>query len=195
MPRSLADAARSSRREAPGILAFVGVICATFFLQDALGLLDFALEARTRRGLAGIVLMPFLHGDLEHLTSNALPLTVLLFLLAGSRARSSLVVVSLLLTSGFALWLSGASGVRYVGASMLIFALLAFLILSGFLERRLVPLLVACIVAVLYGSAAPRGLLDFRPEVSEYAHFVGAAIGAIAAALLVRRPARKVSAY
>lgn len=178
------------RDEAPGVLVFVAAIGLSFILQQPLGLLRAALEPRSVDGLLGILAMPFLHGDLAHLTGNLVPLTVLLLLLAGSQARSARVVTTLLLGSGVLLWLTGAEQSRYIGASMLVFGLLAFLMLSGIFERRLVPILVALLVLVLYGGTALRGLLDFQAGVSEFAHFCGAAVGALLAWTMTRRKRR-----
>ena len=47
----------------------------------------------------------------------------------------------------------------HIGASGLIFALIAFLIVSGFLERRLVSFAVAVLVGFIYGGTLVSGVL------------------------------------
>lgn len=75
----------------------------------------FGLVPRTVNGLAGIVTMPFLHGGWHHLLRNTVPLCLLLFLLAGSRARSDRIVMGLVLVGGTLLWLFGRGGRVHVG--------------------------------------------------------------------------------
>lgn len=183
----------SFRTQLPSILAFVGSIWLLFFLQEPLALLEYALVPRELHGAVGVVLMPFLHGDLAHLAGNTPPLLVLLSLLSSSRARLWPTVALLLLGSGVILWLTGFSDHRYIGASMLVFALLAFLIVSGIRERRMIPILVAVLVAVLYGSMAIAGIFAFRHEVSEYAHLVGLATGGLLAGTVGTRRTVEIS--
>ncbi|MCU0979387.1 MAG: hypothetical protein MUF25_09500, partial [Pirellulaceae bacterium] len=45
----------------------------------------------------------------------------------------------------------------HVGASGLIFGLIAFLIVSGFREKRIVPLIASLIVGFLYGGTSKIG--------------------------------------
>ena len=80
--------------------------------------------------------MPFLHANLHHILSNTFPLFILLVLLAGSKARSWEIVVDIVLLGGALLWLFGRPG-DVIGASGLIFGLIAFLILSGFWKSEL----------------------------------------------------------
>jgi len=79
-------------------------------------------------------------------------LIVLLFLLTGSRARSWVIAIEITILSGVILWIFGRNA-NHVGASALISGLIAFLILGGFFERRLVPIVVAVVTFVLYGGS------------------------------------------
>lgn len=140
----------------------------------------FGLRPRTIGGLIGVPLMPFLHGGWGHLISNTIPLTVLLVLLAGSRANSIAIVVGLVLLGGILLWLLGRNSI-HVGASGLVYGLIAFLIASGFFERRLVPLLIAFLVLFLYGGTMLWGVL---PSMNQGVSWDGHLFGAIAGGLL-----------
>jgi membrane associated rhomboid family serine protease len=71
--------------------------------------------------------MPFLHANLQHIDSNTLPIFILLILLAGSKANSWEVVLEVVLLGGVFLWPFGRPA-THVGASSLIFGLMAFLI-------------------------------------------------------------------
>jgi membrane associated rhomboid family serine protease len=63
----------------------------------------------------------------------------------------------------------------------------AFLILSGFLERRIVPLVVALFVGFLYGSSLIMGVLPrLGSQISWDGHLCGAIAGGIVAYALTR---------
>ena len=126
--------------------------------------------------------LPFIHGGFGHLLGNTIPLAILLTLLAGSRSSSWLVVVELVLLGGGLLWCFGRSSATHVGASGLIYSLIAFLIVSGLLEKRLVPLGIAILVGFLYGTTLIFGVLpSFAQHISWDGHLFGAIAGAIVA--------------
>ncbi|MGC8643469.1 MAG: rhomboid family intramembrane serine protease, partial [Isosphaeraceae bacterium] len=154
----------------------------------------YGVVPRTAIGLVGIPAMPFLHANLHHLISNTIPLFVLMILLAGSRAESSEVVAIIALLGGFLLWIFGRPAV-HIGASGLISGLTAFLILSGLLEQRLIPLLVAILVGFLYGGSLTLGVVpQLGSNVSWDGHLCGAIAGGMVAYALGRgcrgRPAQ-----
>ena len=183
MSKPLSD---SVTEEFQGILAFVGAIwavsLASFFLPWLKGL---GLVPRSLSGLIGIPMMPFLHGSLGHLISNTIPLIVLLTLLAGSKAKSWEIVASIIGLNGLLLWLVGRTAV-HVGASGLVFGLATFLMLSGFLERRIIPMIIAVVVALMYGMSLVFGMVPrFGSSVSWDGHICGAIAGGVVAYLLV----------
>ncbi|MEZ6128737.1 MAG: rhomboid family intramembrane serine protease [Planctomycetaceae bacterium] len=176
--------------ELNGVLVFVGLIWAVF-LMDAILPGDFnqyGLVPRHVSGLAGIVTMPFLHGSWSHLLGNTVPLVVLLTLLAGSRANSFRIVLRLILSGGALLWLLGRSDSIHVGVSGLIYGLMAFLIVAGFREGRLIALGVALLVGFLYGATLISGVLPFgvADGVSWDGHLTGAIAGVIVAVTSVK---------
>jgi membrane associated rhomboid family serine protease len=123
---------------------------------------------------------------LQHILSNTVPLFVLLMLLAGSRAESWEVVVLITFLGGLLLWIFGREAI-HIGASGLISGLAAFLILSGFLERRIIPLLIALLVGFLYGSVLVMGVIPrIGSQVSWDGHLCGAIAGGIVAFALAR---------
>jgi len=74
-----------------------------------------------------------------------------------------------------------------VRASGLIFGLIAFLIVSGFREKRIVPLIVSVIVGFLYGGTLLSGVLPrLGSQVSWDGHLFGAIGGGIIAYVLTR---------
>lgn len=175
------------REELPYVILFVTAIWAVFFLDRFLPLEKLGLVPRDLDGLLGIVTMPFLHSNWQHLTNNTVPLLVLLTLLAGSRADSRVVVVLVAVLGGVLLWLFGRGYAIHIGASTLVFGLASFLIVSGFWERRTVPLLVSIVVAVLYGGTLLYGILPWQRGVSWDGHLFGALAGVAVAWLLVKK--------
>ena len=181
------------QQEIKGVVAFVAVIWAAFLVgrvvpydENSLG-----VTPRTARGLIGIVAMPFLHLDLKHLTANTLPLFFLLILLAGSKTRSWQVVIGIVLLGGLLLWLFGRHA-THIGASGLIFGLMAFLIVSGLIERRIVPLLISLLVGFLYGGSLLTGIVpQIGSQVSWDGHLFGAIAGGIVAYLLEKNQIQK----
>lgn len=176
----------SIRQELPLVLLFVGLIWLVFLLDRFLPLEQFGLVPRDGSHIVGIITMPFLHGNLEHLMSNTVPLLILLTLLAGSRANSRMIVLVIVLLGGGLLWLFGRGAALHIGASGLVFGLAVFLIVSGLLERRLLPLLIAAFVAFMYGSSLLSGILPWQQGVSWDGHLFGGIAGALAAVFLVR---------
>ncbi len=181
------DSSHTIRQELSGVVLFVAAIWAVFFASLGFPRLDsYGVVPRTTVGLVGIGTMPFLHANLHHLLSNTVPLFVLLVLLAGSRAESWEVVAFIAVLGGALLWIFGRPAV-HIGASGLISGLAAFLILSGFLEQRIIPLLIALLVGFLYGGSLLLGVVPrVGSEISWDGHLCGAVAGGIVAYALTR---------
>lgn len=175
-----AEHVHSLQRDFKGIAVFVGLIWLVFVLDRFLPLENFGLIPRTLRGLVGVVTLPFLHGDLQHLIGNSTPLIVLLLLLAGSRANSIDIVVLVSVLAGVVLWLFGRTAI-HIGASVLVFGLVGFLVCAGFFEKRLLSAVIAIGVAVVYGSTLLTGILPTGGGVSWEGHLFGAIAGGLVA--------------
>jgi membrane associated rhomboid family serine protease len=168
------------------VLAFVGLVWLIFVIGQIppFDLESFGVTPRTLRGLVGIPAAPFLHENLAHLVSNTAPLTVLLLLLAGSKAQTWTVVAYIVLLSGALLWLFGRPA-THIGASSLIYGLIAYLLVSGIREARFIPLIIAIVVGFLYGGTLAAGVLPrWGSHVSWEGHLFGAIAGAAIAWLL-----------
>lgn len=178
--------------EIRGVLIFLGVVWGVFLINLVLpySLNSLGLTPRHLLGLSGVVTMPFLHSSWGHLLSNTIPLFVLLTLLAGSRTGTWEVVAGIVVLSGLLLWLIGRPG-THVGASALIFGLIVFLIASGLLEKRVMPLVIAILVGFLYGGTLLWGILPhFGEAVSFEGHLCGAVAGGVIAWTLQKRSQR-----
>ena len=179
-------AKHSVREEINGVLAFVGIIWCVFVVGHILPfrLESFGVTPRTLQGLVGIPAAPFLHANLSHLISNTIPLTVLMLLLAGSKAESWKIVAYIVFLSGALLWLFGRPA-THIGASSLIYGLIAYLIVSGVCERRIGPMITSMLVGILYGGTLALGILpSWKSHISWEGHLFGAIAGATIAYLL-----------
>jgi len=178
-------ARRNLGEEIEAVLAFLGVIWAVFLISLAVpAVARLGLEPRTASGLVGIVAMPFLHGSFGHLIGNTITLFVLTAILAASRPHWRRIVAEIIVLSGSLLWVFGRPAI-HIGASGLVLGLVAFLIVSGLVERRPTALLVSLIVGFLYGGTLIAGVVPgLDPGVSWDGHLCGAAAGTLTAAAL-----------
>jgi membrane associated rhomboid family serine protease len=144
------------------------------------------ITPRDTDGLVGILLAPLLHGGFGHLAGNTVPLLVLGFLLLLSGVPRALAVTAVVwLTAGAGVWLVGASGV-HLGASVLVFGWLAFLLVRGVFARNLGQVALGLVLLVVYGGVL-WGVLPGDPGVSWEGHLFGA-LGGIGAAAVLARP-------
>ena len=187
------NASHTIREELLYILLFIFVIWAVFVLTCIFPSLDkFGVVPRMASGLIGIPLSPFLHASFHHLFGNTIPLFILLALLAGSKARSWEIVLYVALLGGSLLWIIGRSMVNgrptvHIGASGLIFGLIAFLIVSGLLEKRIVPLFISLVVGFFYGGTLLSGIVpQVNPIISWDGHLCGAIAGGLVAYYLTK---------
>ncbi|MCB5280837.1 MULTISPECIES: rhomboid family intramembrane serine protease [unclassified Arthrobacter] len=147
----------------------------------------FGLRPRSPDGILDILTFPLLHANLAHLFSNTLPLIIFgfLVLLSGLRVFFTTLALSWL-ASGAAVWLIGGLRVT-VGASGLVFGLLAFLLVRGFFNRNWWQILLSVVLFLSYGGILFGVLPTVTAFISWQAH-LGGAIGGVLAALLLRSP-------
>ena len=144
-------------------------------------LTGYGIIPRTVPGLIGIVCSPLLHAGPAHLLANALPLFILLVLLFWDRHYyPGLTVCSIWFFSGLGTWLIGRGGKVHIGASSIIFGLVAYLILAGFMMRSWRSAIVAIIVLVVFGGIF-YGVLPQQGPISWEGHLSGALAGIWAA--------------
>jgi membrane associated rhomboid family serine protease len=143
---------------------------------DGLGIIP-----RSIPGLLGIVFSPLLHADLTHLTANAVPLLILLTLLFWDRHYHPWTTLATVwLVSGFGTWLIGRPDSLHIGASSIIFGLVAYLILAGVLLRRWRSAFIAIGVFIAFGGIF-YGVLPQAGPISWEGHLCGTVAGLFAA--------------
>lgn len=173
------------KRDMIGVGIYIALIWIVFGLDYFLPLENLGLVPRTLRGLTGIIAMPFLHGDFKHLLGNTVPLAVTMMLLAGSRANSGGIVILITLLCGIGLWLFGREAL-HIGASGVVFGLIAFHVFAGIFEKRVQSVLISVIVGLLYASTVIKGVIPFQRGVSWEGHLIGAIAGAIVALITAK---------
>jgi len=150
-----------------------------------LGLNRFGLRPRHLDGLLGVFTAPLLHGGAEHLFSNTLPLLISLTTLLYLYPKSAMRVIPVIWAgSGLLAWIVGRESV-HIGASGLIYGMLAYVFVGGILRMDMRSVAVAVMVWFLYGSMI-WGVLPIRPDSSWELHMAGAILG-VALAILYRR--------
>jgi membrane associated rhomboid family serine protease len=90
------------------------------------------------------------------------------------------VVTLVVLVGGGMLWLFGRPA-THIGASGLVYGLIAYLFVSGIREGRLIPFVVAVLVGFLYGGTLFAGIV---PSLSSHVSWEGHLFGAIAGGLI-----------
>ncbi|MBD2258681.1 rhomboid family intramembrane serine protease [Pseudanabaena sp. FACHB-2040] len=169
------------------LLLFLAVLWGLEILDLFLrGALDrFGIRPRQLSGLPGILLAPFLHGDLGHLAANTGPLAILGTLILFDGLNTLLIVTAVAwLVGGVGVWLLGRPRTNHLGASGLVFGYLGFLLLRGYFVQSPTAIAIAVLVGFLYGGAL-WGLLPLRRGRSWSGHLFGFIGGAIAARYLI----------
>ncbi|MXN91063.1 rhomboid family intramembrane serine protease [Flavobacterium sp. Sd200] len=114
---------------------------------------DWGIQPRTLIGLRGILFSPFLHGSLEHIYNNSIPLFVLIAaMLYFYRAQALKVIGYGILLSGFITWLIGGDYTNHIGASGLIYVLVSFIFFKGIQTRYFRLVALSLTVVVMYGG-------------------------------------------
>ncbi len=167
--------------------SFVGIFWLTelidiFLLKGRLN--QYGIQPHSLIGLRGILFAPFLHGDLPHLISNTIPFLVLGWLVMLQETSDFWIVTILtMIVGGLGVWLFAAPTSIHIGASILIFGYLGFLLLRGYFQRNFLSIFLSVLVAFLYGGLV-LGVLPTAPGISWQGHLFGFLGGILAAKLI-----------
>jgi len=127
-------------------------------------------------GLKGILFSPLIHADWGHLLSNTPPLfflSLIIFYFYRSIAVPSMLMIYFL--TGLAVWLFGRP-VFHIGASGVIYGMVAFVFWNGIFRRNLKSIVLALIVMFYYGSMFV-GILPGQEGISWESHLLGGLVG------------------
>lgn len=156
------------------------------YLQPEASFDHFGISPRNIIGLRGILFAPFLHGDLPHLFSNTFPLLILGGLILWSSVEEFWIATFLsMFIGGGGVWAFGVTGTTHVGASILVFGYMGYLLMRGFLVKNTTSIYIAAGVLFFYGGSMIYGVLPVSVGVSWEGHLfgcIGGMMGAHAAA-------------
>ncbi|HMQ61413.1 MAG TPA: rhomboid family intramembrane serine protease [Flavilitoribacter sp.] len=142
-------------------------------------------------GLRGVLFMPLIHKDWGHLLANTPPLYFLSAMILFFYRKVAFRAFSLIyILTGLAVWLLanmsipflGLTGERgfHIGASGLIYGMVAFVFWSGIFRRSIKAIALSLIVVFYYGSLF-LGILPGQTGISWEGHLFGALAGILVA--------------
>jgi membrane associated rhomboid family serine protease len=135
--------------------------------------------------LPGIIITPFLHGSIEHLIGNSLPMLVLGGLTyTFYRPIFYKSFFYIIVVGGLFVW-AFARPSYHIGASGVIYGLASLLFFSGMFRKSYRLVAVSLLVVFLYGSMI-WGLLPLEDHVSFESHIAGGVVG-LAIAMYYRK--------
>lgn len=141
----------------------------------------YGVQPREADGLVGVLLAPVLHAGWTHLESNTVPVLILGFLVLVTGIARGLAATGIVwLVGGLGTWIVAPSYTLHLGASVLVFGWLTYLVVRGFLHRRPVEIAIGVVVLLVWGGLL-WGVLPGTPGVSWQGHLFGAIGGLVAA--------------
>lgn len=135
--------------------------------------------------LWGVLTAPFSHAGFSHLISNSLVFVPLSWLVLTRGVRDYIAIwLGVWLTAlPIALFWPSASH----GLSGVVYGLLGYLLLIGWLERRILPILLGLLSLWLYGSALFALIPGISPAGVSWVGHAGGFLGGVLAAVAVQR--------
>ncbi|MFV8374614.1 rhomboid family intramembrane serine protease [Flavobacterium sp. LB1P71] len=146
-------------------------------------------------GVQGVFFSPFIHGDIEHLYNNSIPLLILLAALQFFYANQSVKVIGFgILLSGMITWVIGRDN-YHIGASGLIYVLVSFIFFKGLQTKyyRLVALSLA--VIIIYGGLVWYAFPKVDKTISWEGHLAGLITGFVLSLFYKTPEYKKVIKY
>lgn len=156
---------------------------------------QYGIYPRTFDGLKGIFFSPFIHGSLEHLYNNSLPIFLLLVAMRFFYRKQFIKVIGLgILCSGLLTWIIGRDS-YHIGASGLIYVLVSFIFFKGIYTAyyRLVAL--SLLVVLVYGSLVWYVFPNIQEGISWEGHLAGFLTGFVIARQLSTPEFKKAPKY
>jgi len=116
------------------------------------GIRYYGIHPQEIKGLLGVFTSPFLHGDIQHIYNNSIPLFVLSLALFYFYKPIAWKVLGFgVLLSGSLTWLIADQG-NHIGASGLIYVLVSFIFFKGIFAKHFRLIALSLVVVFLYGS-------------------------------------------
>lgn len=165
----------------PAILTVVLFMIKLFEVTQEMPLYNLGIRPREVTGLLGIITSPLIHGDWQHLVSNASPILGLGWMVGYFYPRASLgVLLHSWWVTGLIVWIVAGGHSWHIGASGVVYAWAFFLVASGLLRKERRRSIVIAIVVAFYGSML-WGLMPGQIGISWESHLAGASVGLVLA--------------
>lgn len=161
---------------------YIVLILIGFLLQGIIPSLTswLGLYPRDPHHLGGIITTVFLHADIGHLASNMLPLAACLFGLFFFYGDLALRVTLLChFFTGVLIWIF-ARPAFHIGASGLAYALVFFILISGFIRKNK-RLQVLAFTILVFQNGLIWGVFPQGNNISWESHLMGAVVGLLLA--------------
>jgi membrane associated rhomboid family serine protease len=156
---------------------------------------DFGILPRTVSGLKGILFSPFLHGDINHLANNSIPLFILTTALIYFYRDVSLKVLFYgILLSGFITWMIGRNS-YHIGASGLIYVLVSFVFFKGMMTKYYRLMALSLTVVMIYGGMIWYVFPEVDNKISWEGHLSGLIVGFVFAVIFKTPDYKKAIRY
>ena len=135
-------------------ILFILIIWLVFWFEVRFGFnfSKYGIYPLTFKGLRGVVLSPFIHGDIQHIYHNTIPLFILSMATFYFYRRIAWKVILLgILCSGLLTWCIARPS-YHIGASGLIYVLVSFTFFKGVFAKHFRLIALSLLVVFLYGS-------------------------------------------
>jgi len=139
------------------LFVMVGFLALLWIIQianvaDHYGLVtEFGIKSRSVPGLPDIFTAPFIHLSWTHIEANSGPLFIFGFLAAyRGVVRFFGLTLLVIVTSGFAAWLTAPTNSVGVGASGVVFGYLGYILVRGLFDRHLIDLIIGAVMALCF---------------------------------------------
>ena len=145
-------------------------------IVDKLDLFYYGIYPRRLVGLIGIITSPLIHGNLNHIIDNSIPLFFLslaVFYFYNKVAYRVFFITYFI--TGIAVWLF-ARPAYHIGASSLIYGFGSFIFFSGIIRQNINLLAISLLTTFLYGSMV-WGIFPYKLGISWESHLLGGITG------------------
>lgn len=164
-----------------GFIVLIWALEIVDFVLPGTPLDGWGIRPRHVGSLPFIFTAPFLHGGFAHLIANTIPIAILGWLVMAKSSSDFWRVIGVtIVVAGLGTWALGAPNTIHIGASSIVFGFIGFLLSRGFFEKSVLWIVIALVVATLYGGAL-WSLFSVTRGISWTGHAFGFVGGIVAA--------------